>query len=265
MDTVTLKLLLTPALIGAASLAGRRWGPGVSGWIVGLPLTSGPIAFFLAVNEGVSFARTAAVATLVGAISQALFCLTYGRLAPRFAWPFTLACSVLAFAASTAALRHVTAALVPLLLAVVVALVVTLALMPGRSAARRAAPALPSWDIPARMVVATAFVVILTGLAPALGPRLTGLLAPFPLYGATLAVFAHRFEGAAPAATVLRGLVLGLFAFAGFFVVLAASIERVAMAAAFGGATLAALVCQGGSLWWLRRVPGCCRAVTPRE
>ncbi|HLI06681.1 MAG TPA: hypothetical protein VKV40_08945 [Ktedonobacteraceae bacterium] len=31
------KLLLTPLLIGLVSLAGRRWGPAVSGWIVGLP------------------------------------------------------------------------------------------------------------------------------------------------------------------------------------------------------------------------------------
>jgi len=38
------KLLLTPALLGLVSLAGRRWGPAVSGWLVGLPLTSGPVA-----------------------------------------------------------------------------------------------------------------------------------------------------------------------------------------------------------------------------
>jgi len=31
-----LKLVLTPALIAAASLAGRRWGHAVSGWLVGL-------------------------------------------------------------------------------------------------------------------------------------------------------------------------------------------------------------------------------------
>lgn len=47
MESLALKLVLAPALIGAASLAGRRWGPAVSGWLVGLPLTSGPIAFFL--------------------------------------------------------------------------------------------------------------------------------------------------------------------------------------------------------------------------
>jgi hypothetical protein len=110
------------------------------------------------------------------------------------------------------------------------------------------------------MVVATVFVVALTGIAPILGPRLTGLLAPFPLYAAILAVFAHRLEGARPAASVLSGLLLGLFAFAGFFVVLAALIERAGIAAAFATALVAALVFHAASLWCLRSAGlGSCR------
>jgi O-antigen/teichoic acid export membrane protein len=50
-----LKLVLTPLLIAAASLARRRWGHAVSGWLLGLPLTSGPVAFFLAIERGASF------------------------------------------------------------------------------------------------------------------------------------------------------------------------------------------------------------------
>jgi hypothetical protein len=37
MDSLALKLVLTPALIGIASLVGRRWGPTVSGWLVRYP------------------------------------------------------------------------------------------------------------------------------------------------------------------------------------------------------------------------------------
>jgi hypothetical protein len=105
------------------------------------------------------------------------------------------------------------------------------------------------------MAVATAFVLLLTGAAPILGPRLTGLLAPFPLYAAVLAVFAHHLQGAALAARVLRGLLLGLFAFAGFFLMLAALIERVGIIPAFSIAVAVALALQVGSLWALRRGP----------
>jgi hypothetical protein len=82
VDTLWLKLILTPLLIGSASLAGRRYGAAVGGWLVGLPLTSGPIALFLALERGTGFASDAAEGILVGLISVATFCLAYGLLAP---------------------------------------------------------------------------------------------------------------------------------------------------------------------------------------
>jgi len=103
------------------------------------------------------------------------------------------------------------------------------------------------------MVVATVFVLLLTGAASKLGPRLTGLLAPFPLYAAILTVFAHHLEGPAAAASVLKGLLLGLFGFAGFFLVFAALIESAGLLAAVAAATAVTLVFQAASLWALRR------------
>ena len=103
------------------------------------------------------------------------------------------------------------------------------------------------------MAVATAFVIALTASAPALGPRLTGLLAPFPLYAAVLAVFAHHQSGPAQAVGVLRGLRGGRFAFAGFFLVLAMLLERGGVALAFTVAIALALAVQGGALWTLKR------------
>ena len=125
-------------------------------------------------------------------------------------------------------------------------LVVSLFLMPGQSIASTANIAYPHWDLPARMAVATVFVVALTAAAPLLGPRLAGLLAPFPLYGAVLAGFAHRIQGAGQAVAVLRGLLLGLFAFASFFLVLAVILPT-GIAFAFGSAIVVALGVQGAS------------------
>jgi uncharacterized membrane protein (GlpM family) len=253
VDSPTLKLILTPTLIGAASLAGRRWGPAFSGWLVGLPFTSGPIVFFLALNQGVAFARAAAVGTLTGAMSQAAFCLAYGWLASHCDWPLTVLASSLVFAGATLVLQYLGLPLVALFLSVMLVLLIALRLMPIGIQASSRERVLPLWDIPARMVIATVVVLLLTSLAPTLGPRLTGLLAPFPLYAAILAAFAHHLQGSASAIGVLRGLLLGLFAFASFFVVLAPLIELVGIALAFVAAILAALAFQGGSLWVLQR------------
>ena len=252
MDTLALKLVLTPLLIGAASLAGRRWGPGVSGWLVGIPFTSGPVAFFLALDYGPAFAASAAAGTLAGTIAQAAFCLAYARLAGRRRWVLALAGGSLAFAACTATLGRVPLALIPLCLAVIVCLPLVLWLMPAGAATTDGRPH-PRWDLPARMVLATLLVLLLTALAPTLGPRATGLLSPYPLYAGILAIFAQRLQGPAAAVGVLRGLAYGLFAFGGFFAVLTVALERIGIGAAFALALAAAVALQAGSLWALRR------------
>ena len=135
MNTLLLKILVTPALIGTASLAGRRWGHSISGWLVALPLTTGPITFFLAVNHGTAFAASAAAGTLAGGISQAAFVLAYAQLAWHWKWPATLMAAILSFAVLTALLQQVTFPLIPL--CAVIFLVFTLVL---RSLPRQADP-----------------------------------------------------------------------------------------------------------------------------
>ncbi len=266
--SLALKIILTPTLIGLASLAGRRWGPAVSGWLVGLPFTSGPVAFFLALDHGTTFAAAAATGTLTGTFSEVFFCLAYGWCALLFPWPVAALSGGAAFLLETFALRYLTLPLVPTFLFAVVALTIGLRLMrPIIDRAKRATPAKtphssepssinkpPSWDLPARMVISTVFVVLLTAVASALGPHLAGLLATFPLYATILAAFAHQQQGSLAAAGVLRGLLFGLFAFASFFLALAALLPRVGIAPSFMAATALCLVVQFGALWVLRRM-----------
>jgi uncharacterized membrane protein (GlpM family) len=255
MDTLALKLILTPLLVGVASLAGRRWGPSVSGWFVGLPWTSGPIVFFLVLSHGPAFAAATSAGILLGAFSTLIFCLVYAWLARRWrwAWPASLAGSYLVFVAFTAVLSQITLAWPIAFLCVLLALALALRLMrrPAAGPAGGAAP-LPRWDIPARMLVGTAFVVLLTAAAPALGPQLTGLLAPFPVFTSTLVVFAHHLQGPDAGVSVLRGLLHGMFAFTSFFMVLAALLDRTGLVPAFGAAIAVALLLQAATFWALR-------------
>jgi len=135
---------------------------------------------------------------------------------------------------------------------VIIVLVVALFLMPVTTGRPDRQSAFPRWDLPARMVVATVFVVVLTTAAPLLGPRIAGLLAPFPLYGAVLAAFAYRMEGPAASIAVLRGLLLGLFAFACFFLALSTLLERDVLLA-FAVAIVAGAFVQGAALVLGRR------------
>jgi hypothetical protein len=220
---------------------------------VGLPFTSAPIAFFLARDRGLDFASTAAAGIMAGAVSQAAFCLAYAWTARRRAWPLAVVAACAAFALATVALVRVTPSLPALSLVVFAALAAAFVAMPRPRDDGPVGTSPPRWDLPARMAVATAFVVTLTGAAGALGPRLTGLLAPFPLYAAILTVFAHVLDGDTAAISVLRGLLVGLVAFAAFFLVLAAILRGAGIGIAFAVALGVALVLHGGALWLLRR------------
>jgi hypothetical protein len=106
------------------------------------------------------------------------------------------------------------------------------------------------------MAVATALVLGLTSLAPLVGARASGLFATYPVFAAVLAAFGQHGRGAAAAVRVLRGLLTGLFAFTGFFAVLASTLVRLGIAESFAAATLVALCIQAVSLAVLRRWPG---------
>ena len=94
--------------------------------------------------------------------------------------------------------------------------------------------------------------MLITALAPALGSHLAGLLSPFPVFGAVLAIFTHRTHGATGAIQVLDGLLLGLLAPALFFLVLALMLPVVGLVA-FWVATVVAIAAHIVSMLALPR------------
>jgi hypothetical protein len=92
----------------------------------------------------------------------------------------------------------------------------------------------------------------------ALGPRLSGLLAPFPIITNVLAVFTYAHAGVDQVALLLRNFLFGFYGFAAFCFVLAISLPDPATAAAFGTATPAPLIVQSATLLlrsWLAPAP----------
>jgi len=245
--SLLLKVVVTPVLIAIATLAGRRWGDRLSGWLVGLPLTSGPVVFFLAIEQGSGFAARAALAVLLGTISQAAFAVAYGWTATRSGWAAAALAGCAAFALATIGFRPVSLPALPSFALVTGSLILAILLMPRSRPAADRAPA-PAWDLPLRIVVATGLVVSLTGIAPTIGAHLTGLLSPFPVYAGVLAIFAHRQGGGEAANNVLKGLLLGLFSFGAFFLVLSVGLSRLGTGLTFLLATVSALAIQGLTL-----------------
>lgn len=251
MNTLAPKLILTPLLVASTSVAGRRWGPALSGWLVALPLTSGPIALFIAVESGAEVARQAAAGSLLGASAQVAFAAAYTVVARRFGWGLSLTAAALAFFAVGFAVPPMPPIVLYGLL--VVAVAVYLATLGRRSGRARSLVTPPAWDIPARVIVATALVVVISSLAPVIGGRFSGILATFPVYAAVLATFAHVTYGPGEAADVLRGLATGLLGFGAFFLALGYLLGVTGIPASFAGALAVGFAVQAATLPLVRR------------
>lgn len=259
MTVLILKLVLAPLLVVGSSLAGRRWGPSVTGMLVTLPIVAGPILFITYLEHGQRFVARAASASLLGLVSLALFAVVFARLARTRAWPATLLTGWLACLACDLVLS---ATGLPAPAGLGLALAATgLAVRSGSrtpttqpttqpaptapsaqlSAQSSAAPRPPWWDLPARAAVTAVLVIALTSAAAHLGPALTGVLAPFPIGTSVVAVFALAQGGAATANATLTGVLRGLPGFAVFCFLVAVLAEPMGGGPAFAVATVGAL------------------------
>jgi hypothetical protein len=84
----------------------------------------------------------------------------------------------------------------------------------------------------------------LTGAAAGLGPRLTGVLTPFPVSTSVLAAFVLAQDGPLHANALLRGFLRGAFGFALFCFLVAVLLLALGTFAAFALALLGALAAQ---------------------
>src|SRR2546428_10369135 len=111
----------------------------MGGWLVGLPLTSAPVVFFLALDQGTAFATTASLAVLLGTISQAAFAVAYTRVAVRAGWFPAVAVGAFVFALATVGFQQVRLSALPAHGAVILSLgigVLFIAPRPGPAGTR---------------------------------------------------------------------------------------------------------------------------------
>lgn len=243
MLLLPIKIVSTAGLIAGATLAVRRWGQMIGGWLVGLPLTSGPVAFFLALQHGTGFAATAATGMLTGTASQVVFALCYAW-AGSFRWPIAFLSGTLGFAAFTPLLLWLPFSAPVAFVFVICVLLLGLRLLPAAEGVTAARTHIPWWDLAGRITAATLAVTVLTTIASRIGPHLSGLLSPFPLFGAIMTIAAHHLHGSGAVTSVLRGLTWGLFAPASFFLTLATTLPIIGLAAGFASAATAATLTQ---------------------
>jgi hypothetical protein len=260
MTVMAAKLLLAPLCVIGVSLAGRRWGMGMAGVLGGLPVVAGPILLVETLLHGPPFGADAAAGALLALAPLTAFVVVFGRATGRLGPIASAFCGWSAFLFGVLVLSFVQPPSALSLIFVGACFAIGLRLLPPAEEAVTAGAAPPRWDLPGRAGAALLLVLGLTALSGALGPHLSGLLAPFPIITSVLAIFTYAHAGVDQVDLLLRNFLLGFYGFAAFCFVLAISLPDFSTAAAFGAAAAAALIVQSAILVLCSRL-----APTPLE
>jgi hypothetical protein len=242
-----LRLALVPAAVWLASLAGRRWGHSLSGYLGGLPMIGAPITLYLALDHGAAFAARSATITLATIIGQAAHLLAFAHVARRARWPWALAAGWGSFAIAALAMAWLAPPPAVALAIAIASLVGAWRWLP-RFRGTSELPAIPRSELRLRLVAAFLLAAFILWSAQAFGPVVSGALLSMPVTGSIMPPFTVALYGPDALARLLRGFVVGLSGFTAFFCVLSLGLVPLGIGLAFAMALAAALLAIAAAL-----------------
>lgn len=236
-----LRLALVPAAIWLATLAARRWGHAVSGYLGGLPLIGGPITLYIALDHGAAFAARSATFTLAAILGQGAHLLAFAHASKLGApWPLALVAGWAGFAAAALFAASLEPGPYFALALAIAGLAAAWAMLPRPR--QPAVPAhIPATELRLRLAAAVVLAATILWAADAFGPVASGVLLSVPVTGSIMPPFTLALYGADSVARLTRGFVVGLCGFTTFFFVVALAVVAWGIALAFMAAVAGAL------------------------
>lgn len=258
------KLAVSILVVLGLSILAERAGPRVAGVLSGYPLGTAILLFFIAIEQGVPFARESAVYALPGLIATLAFLYAYYLVSRAMArssrWVQMPAASLASFAAFvfvswlgqlfTFSLFEAAGAL---LLAMGVSIFLFRAIE-NVSIGQRVR--ITRSIVAIRAAIAALIVVAISGAAAVIGPRWAGLFSGFPVTLYPMILILHWSYGIAPVHTVIRNFPRGMGALLIYIVSVCFTYPQfgagVGTVLAFGAATIY-LVGYSSVVWWRSR------------
>jgi hypothetical protein len=247
-----LKLILTPLLTLAVSLAARTWGHRASGWLTALPIVAGPIAAVLLVEQGRDFLIGTLVGTLVTLPAIAVYLVVFARVSRTHGWATSLLAGWAAFLACAAPLSLLPVGPYGGLAMTWLALAAAYRFVP-RSRSAHVPVAVPRIEIAFRMAASVLLMLVISYGADAFGPRVSGILLAFPIGGSVLPAFTRALHGVEATMHLLRGFIVGMFGFPLFMFVLALMLPGSNAVIAFAASTAAVIAAHFATALALNR------------
>ena len=250
--TLVLRMTITAVFVVTSSVITERSGPVIGALVATLPISAGPAYVFLALDHDAAFIADSALASLPINAASIFFGLTYVLLAQRrSAWVSCLAAVAVWFGLA-AIIRSVPWTLPGGVAVNVVAYAICVPLLARYRHARMPLITRRWYDIPLRAALVATLVAILVTVSGWVGPKVSGIIAFFPVVFTSMMLILHPRIGGPPTAAVIANSAWGLIGLG-----IAIALLHVA-ALQFGSAIglgLALTVCVGWNLglWGLNR------------
>jgi len=242
--TLIVRMAITAGFVVAATVTAERAGPLIGGLVATLPISAGPVYVFLALDHDAHFIAQSAVASLTINAVNAMFAVTYARLAQTQSRAASIGGAFIVWLVLALTIYGsdwtFTAAAVVNVAVFSVCLVIVRSLRHAKIKGFR-----PQWtDLALRAGLVALLVGVVVTFSFQLGPNGSGLLAVFPVVLLSIMFILHNRVGGPASAAVMANAVLGLVGFAFACTVLHFAAE------AFGsviGLTLALMTSVGWS------------------
>ncbi len=244
-----LRMAITAAFVVTASLITERSGPVIGALIATLPISAGPSYVFLALDHDAAFIAEGALASLPVNAATILLGLTYVVLAQRHGALVSAGAAIAAWIALASIVRLFHWSLISGLIVNAIAFAICIPLL-ARYRQVKMPPVTRRWyDIPLRASLVATLVATVVTSSSWVGPRISGIIALFPVVFTSMMLILHPRIGGPPTAAVIANSAWGLMGLG-----LAIAVLHVA-SLQFGSAiglslALATCVCWNLTLWW---------------
>jgi hypothetical protein len=247
--TLVLRMAITAAFVVSASIITERSGPVIGALVATLPISAGPSYVFLALDHDAAFIAEGALASLPINAATIFLGLTYVVLAQRRGALISCLGAVAVWIALAAIIRSVQWTLAGGLIVNAVAFAICVPLLRRYRHVKMPLITRRWYDIPLRASLVATLVATVVTLSGWVGPKISGIIALFPVVFTSMMLILHPRIGGPPTAAVVANSAGGLM---GLGVAIAALHVAAPRFGSVVGLSLALMicVCWNLGLWW---------------
>jgi hypothetical protein len=247
--TLALRMAITAAFVVSASIITERSGPVIGALVATLPISAGPSYVFLALDHDAGFIAEGALASLPINAATIFLGLTYVVLAQRRSALVSCLGAVAVWITLAAIIRSLQWTLAGGLIANAVAFAICVPLLRRYRHVKMPLITRRWYDIPLRASLVATLVATVVTLSGWVGPKISGIIALFPVVFTSMMLILHPRIGGPPTAAVIANSAGGLM---GLGIAIAALHVAALRFGSVVGLSLSLMicVCWNLGLWW---------------